>query len=77
MNEDFDVKLVENAKYLYAGCGIQAYSWIGDYQKTYERFLSNPDAFWDQIAGNLNGSDPGIGFVSGSIPMPDGSSTHN
>ena len=53
MNEDFDVKLVENAKYYTPDVEYKRASWIGDYQKTYERFLSDPDAFWEQIALEL------------------------
>jgi acetyl-CoA synthetase len=53
MNEDFDVKLVENAKYYTPNVEYKRASWIGDYQKTYERFLSDPDAFWSEIAREL------------------------
>ena len=28
-------------------------SWIGDYQKAYQEFLSDPDAFWEKIARDL------------------------
>ena len=53
MNEDFDVKLVENAKYYTPDAEYKRASWIGDYQRTYERFLSDPDAFWGEVAKDL------------------------
>ena len=53
MTDDFDVKLVENAKYYTPDAEYKRTSWIGDYQKTYEKFLSDPDAFWSKIAREL------------------------
>ena len=53
MNEDFDVKLVENAKYYTPDAEYKRASWIGDYQRTYYRFLSDPDAFWGEVAKDL------------------------
>ncbi|HNX18179.1 MAG TPA: acetate--CoA ligase [Methanoregula sp.] len=53
MNESFDVKLVENAKYYTPDVKYKRESWIGDYQETYEKFLSDPDAFWGEIAREL------------------------
>jgi len=53
MNENFDVKLVENAKYYSPDATYKSTSWIGDYRKTYERFLSDPDAFWSEAAREL------------------------
>ena len=32
--------------------------WIGDYQKAYDEFRKDPDAFWDQIAQELHWFSP-------------------
>ena len=53
MTEDFDVRLVENAKYYTPDVEYKRASWIGDYQKAYQEFLSDPDAFWEKIARDL------------------------
>ncbi len=53
MSEDFDVKLVENAKYYTPDAKYKRDSWIGDYKKAYDKFLADPDAFWAGIAKNL------------------------
>ncbi len=53
MTDEFDVKLVENAKYYTPDAEYKRSSWIGDYGKTYQQFLSDPDAFWDKIAKEL------------------------
>ena len=53
MNEDFDVKLVENAKYYTPDVEYKRASWIGDYKDAYQKFLSDPNAFWGEIAHEL------------------------
>ena len=53
MNEDFDVKLVENAKYYTPDVKYKRASWIGDYKDAYQKFLSDPNAFWGEIAHEL------------------------
>jgi len=53
MTEDFDVKLVENAKYYTPDAEYKRNSWIGDYKKAYDKFLADPDAFWSGIAQEL------------------------
>ena len=53
MSEDFDVKLVENAKYYTPDAKYKRDSWIGDYKKAYDKFLADPDAFWGGIAKDL------------------------
>jgi len=53
MTEDFDVKLVENAKYYTPDAEYKRNSWIGDYKKAYDTFLADPDAFWSGIAQEL------------------------
>ena len=54
MSDNFDVRLVENAKYYTPDADYKRSSWIGDYQNTYRRFLADPDAFWETIAKELN-----------------------
>ena len=58
MNEDFDVKLVENAKYYTPDAEYRRDSWIGDYTAAYKKFLSDPDAFWAGVAGELEWMRP-------------------
>ncbi|MEN6442307.1 MAG: acetate--CoA ligase [Methanoregula sp.] len=58
MTEDFDVRLVENAKYYTPGEEYKRDSWIGDYQKAYDRFLADPVAFWNGIAQDLEWIQP-------------------
>jgi len=58
MNEDFDVKLVENAKYYTPDVQYRRDSWIGDYKTAYEKFLSDPEAFWAGVAGELEWKRP-------------------
>ena len=54
MSDNFDVRLVENAKYYTPDADYKRSSWIGDYQNTYRWFLADPDAFWETIAKELN-----------------------
>ena len=54
MSENFDVKLVENAKYCTPDAEYKRSSWIGDYQDAYRRYLADPDAFWEAIARELD-----------------------
>jgi acetyl-CoA synthetase len=53
MTENFDVKLVEQMKYYTPRPEYKRNSWIGDYQKAYDEFIADPDAFWSKIAGEL------------------------
>jgi acetyl-CoA synthetase len=54
MTEEFDVRLVENAKYYTPDAEYKRNSWIGDYQQVYDRFLGDPDGFWGEIAQDLD-----------------------
>ncbi|MCX6689635.1 MAG: acetate--CoA ligase [Methanoregula sp.] len=53
MTEDFDVKLVEHAKYYRPAAEYKNNSWIGDYKKAYDRFQKDPELFWSGIAKDL------------------------
>jgi len=53
MTDDFDVKLVENAKYYRPAAEYKKNSWIGDYKKAYDRFQKDPELFWSGIAKDL------------------------
>ena len=53
MTEDFDVKLVEDVKYYQPDPRYKENSWLGDYQKAYDRFRKDPDAFWEGMAREL------------------------
>lgn len=56
MAENFNVRLTE--KYYTPDPSYRQNSWIGNYQKAYEEFLNNPDAFWDRIAKELHWFTP-------------------
>jgi acetyl-CoA synthetase len=58
MKETFDVKLVEEMKYYTPSPEYKRNSWIGDYQKAYEEFLADPDAFWSRMAQQLDWIKP-------------------
>jgi acetyl-CoA synthetase len=54
IKESFDVKLAEDGKYYVPDEKYRRTSWIGDYQRMYNKFLADPDAFWNSIAGELD-----------------------
>ena len=54
MTEDFNVRLVEDVKYYTPDPQYKKNAWMGDYQKAYEKFLADPDAFWSKIATELD-----------------------
>ena len=56
MAEKFDVKLTE--KYYTPDPSYKKNSWLGDYQKAYDEFIKDPDAFWDRIAKELHWFSP-------------------
>jgi acetyl-CoA synthetase len=56
MAENFEVRLTE--KYYTPDPSYRQNSWIGDYQKAYEKFKKDPDAFWDGIARELHWFSP-------------------
>jgi len=58
MTEDFDVRLVESDVRYTPDPGYKKNSWVGDYEKTYQEFLKDPDAFWETIAKNLDWIHP-------------------
>ncbi|MFA5330935.1 MAG: acetate--CoA ligase [Methanoregula sp.] len=53
MSEDFDVRLVETEKYYVPEEDYKRNSWIGNYPEAYERFRSDPEAFWNSVAQEL------------------------
>ena len=54
MTEDFDVKLVDDVKSYTPDPQYRKNAWMGDYQKAYDTFLANPDAFWEKMAKELD-----------------------
>jgi acetyl-CoA synthetase len=58
MADNFDVKLVEEMKYYTPSPEYKRNSWIGDYQKVYDEFLADPDAFWSKMAQQLDWIKP-------------------
>ncbi|RPI39655.1 MAG: acetate--CoA ligase [Methanoregulaceae archaeon] len=56
MAEDFNVRLTE--KYYTPDPSYRQNSWIGDYQKAYDEFQKDPEAFWDRIAHELHWFSP-------------------
>jgi len=57
MTEDFDVKL-EVAKYYTPDPSYREQSWIGDYETAYQKFLDDPDGFWEEKAKELEWFSP-------------------
>jgi acetyl-CoA synthetase len=53
MTEDFDVKLVEDVKSYTPDPQYRKKAWMADYQKTYAKFLADPDGFWEKMAKEL------------------------
>ncbi|PKG33078.1 acetate--CoA ligase [Methanoregula sp.] len=58
MTEDFDVRLVEDVKSYTPDPQYRKRAWMGDYQKEYDAFLANPDAFWEKMAKELDWIKP-------------------
>lgn len=58
MTEDFDVRLVEDVKSYTPDPQYKKNAWMGDYQKNYNEFLANPDAFWEKMAKELDWIKP-------------------
>jgi acetyl-CoA synthetase len=58
MTEDFDVKLVEDVKWYTPDPQYRKNAWMGDYQKAYDEFLADPDAFWEKMAKELDWIQP-------------------
>lgn len=58
MTEDFDVRLVEDVKSYTPDPQYKKNAWMGDYQKTYNEFLANPDAVWEKMAKELDWIKP-------------------
>jgi len=58
MAESFNVKLVEEMKYYTPNPEYKRNSWLGDYQKAYDDFLADPDAFWSKMAQQLDWIKP-------------------
>ena len=54
MTEDFDVRLVEDVKSYTPDPQYRKNAWMKDYQKTYNEFLADPDAFWAKMAKELD-----------------------
>jgi len=54
MTDNFDVKIVEEKKYYSPDPSYKKGSWLGDYQKAYDEFLRDPDAFWSGKAQELD-----------------------
>ncbi|MFA7198419.1 MAG: acetate--CoA ligase [Methanoculleus sp.] len=57
MAESFNVRL-EEAKYYTPEASCKEHSWIGDYNRTYQEFLANPDLFWESVARELEWFQP-------------------
>ncbi|AGB01172.1 acetate--CoA ligase [Methanoregula formicica] len=58
MTEDFDVRLVEDVKSYTPDPQYRKNAWMGDYQKVYNEFLADPDAFWEKMAKELDWIKP-------------------
>lgn len=54
MTEDFNVKLVEDVKLYTPDPLYRKNAWMADYEKTYAKFLADPDGFWEMMAKELD-----------------------
>ncbi|HSA38081.1 MAG TPA: acetate--CoA ligase [Methanoregula sp.] len=54
MTEDFNVKLVEDVKSYTPDPLYRKNAWMADYEKTYAKFLADPDGFWERMAKELD-----------------------
>ncbi len=54
MTEDFNVRLVEDVKTYTPDPQYKKNAWMGDYQKAYKDFLTDPDGFWAKMASELD-----------------------
>jgi acetyl-CoA synthetase len=58
MTEDFNVRLVEDVKSYTPDPQYRKNAWMSDYQKVYNEFLADPDAFWEKKAKELDWIKP-------------------
>ncbi|MEN6610144.1 MAG: acetyl-coenzyme A synthetase N-terminal domain-containing protein, partial [Methanoregulaceae archaeon] len=58
MAEDFDVRLVANARYYTPDPEYRKNAWLKDYGKTYRDFLADPEGFWEKVAHHLDWIEP-------------------
>jgi acetyl-CoA synthetase len=58
MTEDFNVKLVEDVKFYTPDPQYRKNAWMGDYEKAYKDFIADPDAFWENMAKELDWIKP-------------------
>lgn len=54
MAEQFDMKLVEEAKYYTPRPEYREKAWVRDYDAEYQEFLKDPEAFWGKVAKELD-----------------------
>src|SRR5665647_384899 len=53
MKEDFDVRLVDEAKYYQPAPEYKQNAWTDDYERAYAEFLADPVGFWERQAHHL------------------------
>ena len=53
MEEDFDVRLVDEVKYYQPAPEYRQNAWTDDYERTYAEFLADPVGFWERQAHHL------------------------
>jgi acetyl-CoA synthetase len=58
MAESFDVPLVEEEKFYLPDPSYKQQAWTKDYQKAYDKFLADPDGFWEEQAKQLEWFKP-------------------
>jgi len=58
MPEQFDVKLVEEARYYTPPPEYREKAWVRGYEEEYEEFLKDPEAIWGKIARELDWFKP-------------------
>jgi acetyl-CoA synthetase len=58
MEEDFDVRLVDEVKYYRPAPEYRQNAWTDDYERAYAEFLADPVGFWERQAHHLEWMQP-------------------
>ena len=58
MEENFEVRLVEEIKYYRPADGYRQNAWTGDYERAFAEYLADPVGFWEREAHSLEWSRP-------------------
>ncbi len=54
MADEFEVKLVEQETVIVPDRSYRENAWVKNYEETYQKFIQDPEGFWDDIAQELD-----------------------